>query len=160
MARRARAGRDGRIRPVDAHGLRARILAELERNPEASLRAVAASVGASPETVRSVRNQLRAGGNNTTAAPDALSDCKTRTLSLVKRDGRTIAASDDLAFTAREDGALFAAWFDRSAVPHGHLWEHVDAVPLSRVYVVADEARRRAKFWADFADALEARTRR
>ena len=40
--------------------LRASIVAELERRPTASLRAIARSVGASPETVRSVRNQLQA----------------------------------------------------------------------------------------------------
>ena len=59
--------RDGRVRPVDAGALRASIVAELERCPDASLRTIAASVGASPETVRSVRNQLRADGDNPNA---------------------------------------------------------------------------------------------
>ena len=53
-------GATGRVRPVDPGSGAAGIVAELERCPEASLRTIAASVGASPETVRSVRNQLRA----------------------------------------------------------------------------------------------------
>ena len=66
----ARTGRDGRVRPVDAGGLRASIVAELERCPDASLRTIAASVGASPETVRSVRNQLRADRGDPSAPLD------------------------------------------------------------------------------------------
>jgi ParB-like chromosome segregation protein Spo0J len=159
-AHHARAGRDGRIRPVDARGVRASIIAELERNPDASLRTIASSVGASPETVRSVRKQLRGEGVNLDALPEPSADGDPQTLSLVTRDHRTITAGEDFAFTSREDGVRFAAWFDRSSVPHGDLWEQVDAVPLSRVYLVADEARRRAKFWEDFAEAVEARTRR
>jgi ParB-like chromosome segregation protein Spo0J len=159
-ARRVRAGLDGRIRPVDAGGVRASILAELERCPDASLRAIAGSVGASPETVRSVRNQLRAAREDPDLAPEAHANRDPRAKSRVPRDDRNITAGEDLAFTSREDGVRFAAWFDRSSVQQGDLWEQVDAVPLSRVYLVADEARRRAKFWEDFADAVEARTRR
>jgi hypothetical protein len=32
-------------------------------------------------------------------------------------------------------------------------------VPLSRIYEVADEARRRAAFWIAFADRVEGRAR-
>ena len=34
----------------------------------------------------------------------------------------------------------------------------VETVPLSRIYEVADEARRRSELWLRFARALEART--
>jgi hypothetical protein len=44
--------------------------------------------------------------------------------------------------TSTPDGKEFAAWFDRTNV--GRDWRmHVAAMPLSRVYEVADEARRR-----------------
>jgi hypothetical protein len=33
-------------------------------------------------------------------------------------------------------------------------------VPLSRVYEIAGEARRRAEFWTRFAETLETRVRR
>src|SRR5690606_30944253 len=54
-----RVGRDGRARPVDPRAQRERIVEALRRMPGASLRAVAAAVGVSPETVRSVRASLR-----------------------------------------------------------------------------------------------------
>src|SRR5262245_7339861 len=54
-----RVGRDGRVRPIDPGATRARIAEELARQPDASLRAIASVVGASPETVRSVRIEMR-----------------------------------------------------------------------------------------------------
>ena len=156
----ARTGRDGRVRPVDAGFVRASIVAELERCPDASLRAIAASVGASPETVRSVRNQLRADRGSPSVPLEAATDGDAGVVSVAKREDRRVTVGEDFAFTSREDGARFAAWFDSSSVRRGDLSDQVEAVPLSRVYVVADECRRRAKFWEDFADAVESRVRR
>ncbi len=50
--------------------------------------------------------------------------------------------------------------FDATAVDSVDRWKHVGVVPLSRVYEVADEARRRAAFWLGFAETLEGRVRR
>ena len=47
-----------------------------------------------------------------------------------------------------------------TSVVEGHLWQYVEAVPLSRVYEIADEARRRAEFWTRFAVSIEGRVRR
>jgi ParB-like chromosome segregation protein Spo0J len=158
MPRVARVGSDGRLRPVEAGVVRAAIVAELERRPTASLRAVARSVGASPETVRSVRNQLQAQREWSSVVLDAELDVGPP-ISLPKRDDREVTVGQDPAFISCADGARFAAWFDELSVPCGDLWTQVGAVPLSRVYLVADESRRRAKFWADFADAVESRVR-
>jgi len=54
-----RTGRDGRARPVDVAELRARITRAIEEQPTAPLREIARQVGASAETVRSVK--ARAG---------------------------------------------------------------------------------------------------
>ena len=62
-----RVGRDGRQRPVDPSAARARIAKELERRPDASLRAIASTVGVSPETVRSMREKLRTGPDRSSA---------------------------------------------------------------------------------------------
>ena len=74
---KGRVGLDGRVRPLNGMALRARIAQELAIRPEASLRAIAGTVGASPETVRSVRNELRAGSSAAKyaamAGPDAIS---------------------------------------------------------------------------------------
>jgi hypothetical protein len=66
----------------------------------------------------------------------------------------------DPAFASREGGQAFAEWFDTRSVEAGDLWQYVDAVPLSRVYEIAGEARRRAEFWTRFAVTLETRVRR
>jgi hypothetical protein len=67
--------------------------------------------------------------------------------------------SSDAAFTSTAAGAGFVGWFDGTSL--GDAWSgHVDAVPLSRIYEVADEARRRASAWNEFADSLVARVGR
>ena len=61
----------------------------------------------------------------------------------------------DRAFTDRDDGREFVDWFDATCVDDADLWQHASAVPRSRVYEIADEARRRAAVWARFAEHLE-----
>jgi hypothetical protein len=40
------------------------------------------------------------------------------------------------------------------------MWRrYIDAIPVSRVYDLAAEARRRASAWSDFAEELEAKVR-
>ncbi|HLY84072.1 MAG TPA: ParB N-terminal domain-containing protein, partial [Acidimicrobiales bacterium] len=63
-----RLGRDGRRRPVDPGAARDRILEVVSGDPSASLRSVARAVGASPETVRSVRHRLRSSSSVTRAS--------------------------------------------------------------------------------------------
>jgi hypothetical protein len=48
------------------------------------------------------------------------------------------------------------AWFDRTSVDD-HDWVRAEGVPLGRIYEIADEARRRARAWTEFAQVLEAR---
>ncbi len=156
-----RVGRDGRVRPVDAAAVRTRIAQELAQRPEASLRAIAQTVGASPETVRSVKNKLRAG--ETVAAPRTTADPtpEATVLGLLSRRRRHPRPwQDDRALTSGDGGPEFVEWFDATSVDRVDTWEHVGVVPLSRVYEVADEARRRAAFWIGFAEALEGQVRR
>jgi ParB-like chromosome segregation protein Spo0J len=156
-----RVGRDGRVRPVDSAAVRTRIAEELVRQPDASLRAIAQIVGASPETVRSVKNKLRTGsltparGGAVDPEPEAV------VLGLLSRRKRCERPwQEDRALAARDGGAQFVEWFDTTSVDPADGWDHVGVVPLSRIYEVADEARRRAAFWAGFAQALEGQVRR
>ena len=156
---RGRVGLDGRMRPLNGMALRARIAQELALRPEASLRAIAGTVGASPETVRSVRNELRAGNGvakyATTPGPAAVS-----VLELPPVETRVAPPSEDRAFTDRDGGQEFVEWFEATSVENLDPWSHVEAIPLSRVYEIADVARSRAEFWTTFAAALETRVRR
>ena len=161
-AAKGRIGRDGRVRPIDPASVRAQIAEELVRQPDASLRKIASAVGASPETVRSVKNEMRA----VAAAPNEAHTTgeSLATVRALLAGSRAVpivdACRDDRAFTDREDGQPFVEWLDTTSVEPGDLWRYVDSVPLSRVYVIADEARRRAEFWTRFAMAVEGRVRR
>ena len=156
-----RVGRDGRVRPVDPEAVRTRIAEELGRRPEASLRAVAQVVGASPETVRSVKNKLRSGDSVVTRRVSADPAPEATVLGLLSRKPRCARPwQEDRALAARDGGERFVEWFDSTAVDSVDGWEHIGVVPLSRVYEVADEARRRAAFWLGFAETLEGQVRR
>ena len=159
---KGRVGRDGRTRPLDALGARRRIREELRRRPDASLRSIANAVGASPETVRNVRNEVRAGRDVRARTRSATThgEPEATVLGLLSRQRRTGAAlRGDRAFIDCDGGQQFVAWFDATSVDPAQLWQHVGTVPLSRIYEIADEARRRAEFWGHFAEALEGRAR-
>jgi ParB-like nuclease domain len=149
-----RLGRDGKRHPIGPRPVRDRVAQALADDPGASLRTIAARVGVSPETVRTVRRA------NFTPAPvaDPPSDrLPTIDPELLGTGAGRNTWSRDGALTSTEDGARFASWFDRFDVDEAALWEHPRAVPKSRTYLVIDEARRRARFWADFADRVEGR---
>jgi ParB-like chromosome segregation protein Spo0J len=141
-----REGKDGRLRPVRTEELHDRILKAIEENPSGSLRSIAAVAEASPETVRTVRARL---SNEGKAAVQALR------VTPLKEVGTGSWDSDKALSTCADDGQ-FVDWF-RSTSIDGAWRRFADVVPISRVYTVADEARRRAKSWNEFAGALEAR---
>ena len=77
---------------------------------------------------------------------------------LMADPARAESWTSDQALTASPEGADFAQWFAEGDV--GHDWQkYVGSIPLSRVYEVVDEARRRAAAWSAFARMLECRTR-
>jgi ParB-like chromosome segregation protein Spo0J len=150
-----RVGRDGRQRPVDASAARVRIAEELERQPEASLRTIASAVGVSPETVRTVREKLRSGPERSTESV-GLAEPEAVVLGVLERKRHRAAPLDrDRAFTDRDEGRQFLDWFEATTVDDADLWQHGQAIPRSRVYEIADEARRRAGVWTRFAEQLE-----
>ncbi|MGD9797024.1 MAG: hypothetical protein AB7H43_11170 [Acidimicrobiia bacterium] len=157
----ARLGRDGRLRPVDPVALRLRIAEVLAQEPTASLRWIAGHVGASPETVRDVRERLRRGDD---PVPAGLRERRGAVAGAALPVGGTLAdpgqdADDGAEAQRRSRMPDFAAWFAARAVDAE--WRaHAGAVPLSRVYEVADQARARARAWQAFAQTLERRAMR
>ncbi len=63
----------------------------------------------------------------------------------------------DLALVSSDDGEDFVAWFDRTTLTEEECWRFLDSVPLSRIYEISDEARRRSEVWLQFAKSLDAR---
>lgn len=148
-----RLGRDGRLRPRDSLAVRGQIVDALQADPDASLRAIARRTHTSPETVRRVKLALpRADPGK----DPSLSAVERTYFPPMRALGAALTASSDLAVISTTEGASFAEWFDRASIDDS--WrDHVMDVPLGKVYEMADEARRRASAWLDFARRLEAR---
>jgi ParB-like chromosome segregation protein Spo0J len=146
-----RLGRDGRTRPARPAEQRRKIAEALSADPGVSARIIAHRVGVAPATVRAVSETLQPGrvkhlkefvgidsGSPGPAPVDRL-------------------WTSDSACSSTEESVNFAGWFDRTCIDMPTCLAHVTSVPLSRVYEVADESRRRAQVWADFAAALQRR---
>ena len=148
-----RTGQDGKTRRANSTALRQAIESSLDAAPGASLRAIARAVNASPETVRNVRNS-RGDGRRVDAhrASQATSaGCE------VTPPGLPHWWVGDSALNSTDEGKRLAQWLSDHEIAERMYSEHVDAVPLSRVYEVANEARRRATAWSAFAAAVEVR---
>jgi len=134
---RTRVGRDNKSRPVNGASVRARVIEAIKEQPGASLRAVAASVGVSPETVRIVRMKMsRPAATEAVAAP------------VLPEEAPVLGMSDEA-----DD---LAAWWDRTCISEDDCLRRVNAVPPNRVREMADEARRRSEAWLRFARSLDA----
>jgi hypothetical protein len=162
-----RIGRDGKGRPTNPDAVRGRVVELLQARPGLSLRQVAAEVGASKETIRSVRNQLEARVSPDTCSGLVLTLPFTPTplpRSVVvggpaHAPGKQASWSEDTACSSTRDGQAFASWFDAHSVQDVQCITHASGVPLSRIYEVIDESRRRSEFWTAFAATLSDRVR-
>jgi ParB-like chromosome segregation protein Spo0J len=134
---RARVGRDGRVRAVDSSEVRRRVVEALRAEPEASNRAIARRAGASQATVRDVRERLARGENGLLSVVEP------------KRKPEPAKAISE----------EFAEWFAARDLQDADWQPYVDAIPISRVYEVADACRHRSESWRAFATALEDRAR-
>jgi ParB-like chromosome segregation protein Spo0J len=147
-----RTGRDGRRRPVDPSLGQAAVARVMAENPSASIRQAAGAAGVAPSTVQRVAAGLTRS-QKPPLAPimlDVRSDAH----------GAVGALLADRAFHAFAAGTEAVSWLARTAVSVEDLHAHLKDLPLSRLYEVADECRRRAHAWAQMADSLEARVRR
>jgi ParB-like chromosome segregation protein Spo0J len=157
-----RIGSDGRSRPSDPARLRREIEELLVVQPGRSLRAIADAVGASPETVRRVRRRLDAGTQAASAElPLAQAEMVPRSPTARVVVGVRHAAQmwwkKDTALTSTGSGQRLVQWLSESDIYDDGWKPYVADVPLSRVYDVAAEARRRAQLWVAYAEAVEAR---
>lgn len=147
-----RVGRDGKARPIDPDERRDRAAKLLHASPESSLRAVAREVGLSPATVKDVRDRLASAAPGP-ARPAGTTSEATRVGS---RSGLNETTADNALRTA-DNGEAFLTWLKQHHVGPGEWKMFVDVIPVSRIYVVADEARQCAAEWQRFADAIESR---
>jgi ParB-like chromosome segregation protein Spo0J len=160
-----RLGSDGRVRPSRPGDARRRVLNALEKNPNGSLRSIASLAAVSPETVRSIKRRLQAEGDKmsecetmtsvTVTPPDISEESIAALLDPVPR-GDALSWESDVALVSCDSDEGLVKWLSNGSVVYD--WPKlVTQVPLSRVYEIADESRRRAGAWTCFANALEAR---
>lgn len=149
---RVRVGRDGVARPIDPTGLRHRVAEALKTEPGASIRAIAERTGASQGTVRDVRRRVRHGQS---ILPPKLMRVEQRQLE--KSPDLTVITESE-AYRSTQAGHDFAEWFETTHLKDDAVWQRfVDAIPISRIYEVADAARTCGEVWVRFASALESR---
>ena len=150
-----RVGLDGRVRPLDTTDARQRAAQLLTVHPEASLREVARAAGISPGTVRDVRLRMRRGVG---PVPRRIAErAAANQAPFAHYVGRV---TDDTTLRSGDAGQKLVEWLEAKALRREDWEPLVESVPLSRLYVVADAARACAAAWTEFADALEARSRR
>jgi hypothetical protein len=146
-----RVGRDGRKRPVNPVEVRQRVAEAFLADPTASIRGVAQRTGAARGTVRDVHNRLQAG--------DDILPPRFAQEGGADGQGRP-DTKEDPSFDARQDAREFADWFEAHRLSSNAEWERfVAAIPVSRIYDIADEAHRCSDIWRNFASALEDRVR-
>jgi hypothetical protein len=150
---RARVGRDGRSRSTSPIELRRRIAEALSSDPTASIRAIAARTNAAQGTVRDVRARLQRG--------DSIFSPRLAAAAQAQQEAADDSdLTEDQALGSQKEGAEFVDWFDAHNLAGDADWKpFVDAIPVSRVYEVADAARRCADIWRRFATAVESRVR-
>jgi hypothetical protein len=147
---RVRMGRDGRRRPVDRLAGQMAVARALADNPATTVRQVAGAAGVAPSTAYRARSRLHGGGRQgpvTTAIPPSAPQ------------GPHEATGTTVDLSSSATAAEPTSWLSTTAVSIEDLRAHLGDLPLSRIYEVVDECRRRARTWCEIADALEARAR-
>ncbi|MEU6918491.1 ParB N-terminal domain-containing protein [Streptomyces olindensis] len=178
----ARAGRDGRVRPLgaDAAEGRRRVVRVIQCRPDASLREIAAEAGVAVATARDVRQRLRVGedpvpprlraaelresGHGEAPAVDAGAPLVGGGKSVVplppsQPAGHEVARSlrKDPSLRFSEAGRTLLRLWSAHAMDAGQWQWLADSVPAHRLPDAAWAARRCAEIWLRFARDLEER---
>jgi len=143
-----RTGRDGRRRPVDPAQGQAALARALEGRPSIGIREAARAAGVMPSTAHRAAARLRASHGQPYTAPG------TGVTVVPAHAGILVLGSETVL-----ERADTRAWLARTAVAPDDLGSYLRDLPLSRVYEVIDECRKRARTWAEMADSLERQVR-
>lgn len=150
----SRIGRDNKLHPVDTSSVRTRVVKAIEQEPDGSLRTIAALAGVSPETVRSVRTNM-----SKTAPSESATDLLEIVLPIRETEAAALEWGQDRALATKAEGDKLIAWLERTVVEEKDWRPLLGAVPISRVYEISDEARRRSEQWSRFARCVEDQAR-
>lgn len=144
---RTRKGRDGRMRPVDPKPGRAAVASVMQENPSITVRQAAVAAGVAPSTVQRVAGRHKPGTRPTTSRAQ------------LTWPGASPSDAGPGPAPPPPESVSVTSWLARTAVTIDDLCVHLGNLPLSRMYEVADECRRRAGIWTEIGDTLELRAR-
>jgi len=139
-----REGIDGRLRPADPKEARRRISQVLAVMPNAKTHDLVVLTGSAPATVRSARRG---------PTPVRLTNGQRADPGADQRAGPS--PKEDAAFSCDARAQAFAAWFQAHLIEDSHWAGLIPAIPIGRVYTLADEARHQARCWERLAKQLE-----
>lgn len=171
---RARVGRDGRVRPLNAGDGRLRAAELIAERPEASLREVARGAGISPATVRDVRKRLERGesplpvpdaaaGTDADHEPAVLQDASPEPAPLAR--AARLTPSDpaavieklvrDPSLHQKESGRNLLRLLHNNAIGPQQWRDLTAIVPTHCGTMVGQLARQYAQQWLRFAESLD-----
>jgi ParB-like chromosome segregation protein Spo0J len=156
---RVRTGRDGRRRPVDRLAGQMAVARVIADNPTTTVRQAAGAAGVAPSTVHRARARLFGCESSPPVPPVAAAPALQTPEPAQAVPTREEVKTGGLDLSSSTEPAEPASWLDRTAVSVEDVRAHLAHLPLSRVYEVVDECRRRARAWTEIADALEGRAR-
>jgi ParB-like chromosome segregation protein Spo0J len=166
---RARVGRDGRVRPLNAADARRHVGKLLEERPDASLRELSRIAGVSVGTVRDVRRRVADGADPVPPRPRR-AELKAHDVPEQASENRlrmvSSTATPDLGQLRRDPslrfnelGRTILRLLDIGAMNEEQWQRLVDTVPVHCGDAVTAAARQCANAWERFAQQLEERDR-
>jgi ParB-like chromosome segregation protein Spo0J len=148
--RTARTGRDGRRRPVDPAPGQEAVAEALSSGKATSIRQAAAAAGVAASTAQRVAAGLREEQRSMVGLP---SPAPPPGQVFPGRFPPSAGQGPALASGPGRPGT--PSWLEETAIDTEDLHLFLESVPWDRIPEVADECRRRARTWAEMADALE-----
>jgi ParB-like chromosome segregation protein Spo0J len=148
--RSARTGRDGRRRPVDPAPGQEAVAEALSSGKATSVRQAAAAAGVAASTAQRVAAGLREEQRSMVGLPSPAPPP-----GHVSPGHVSPSAGQGPALASGPGRPATASWLEETAIDTEDLHLYLESVPLDRAHEVADECRRRARTWAQMADALE-----
>jgi ParB-like chromosome segregation protein Spo0J len=141
--RAARTGRDGRRRPVDPTPGQVAVAEALSSGRAASIRQAAAAAGVAASTAQ----RVAAGRREEQRSMDGLPSPAPPPGPVSPGPGPASRSGTGRPGTS--------SWLEKTALDTEDLHLYLESVPWDQIHEVADECRRRARTWAEMADALE-----
>jgi ParB-like chromosome segregation protein Spo0J len=147
----SREGRDGKMRSTDSAAIRQELEDVVLTRPDITTTELASIVGTSRATARNVRRRMesRSGPPPASGGADSASAQEI-----------TPSHQPDLALASSPRGDAFIEWLEAHQIKASDWESLIDDLPVSRLFLLADQAREQARQWERLSSALDQHARR